>query len=86
MSSGFLARNGSRVTFAGLGGTEIALRRRPREARCRECGLPFAVGAEQGVDERDQLAHDGDHGDLMLLAAGAEALEEGLHLGIEADC
>ena len=49
-------------------------------------GLPFAVCAEQGVDERDQLAHDGDDGDLVLLAAGAEALEEGLHLGIEADC
>ena len=55
-------------------------------ARSGGARLPFAVGAEQGVDERDQLAHDGDHGDLVLLAAGAEALEEGLHLGIAADC
>ena len=55
----FERETGSRATFEVLGGTRIAKRRRPREARRRECGLPFAVGAEQGVGERDQLAHDG---------------------------
>ena len=47
-------------------------------------GLPFAVSAEHGVDERDELAHDSDHGDLVLLAIGAQALEAGLHRGIAA--
>ena len=41
-------------------------------------GLPQAVFAEEGVEQADEPAHDGDDGDLVGLAVGGEALVAGL--------
>ena len=48
-------------------------------------GLPEAILAEQGVERADELAHDGDEGDLGRLAAGEESLVEGLGRGFATD-
>ena len=37
-------------------------------------GLPQAVFAEEGVEQADEPAHDGDEGDFVGLAVGGEAL------------
>ena len=47
--------------------------------------LPEAVGAEEGVGEGDELAHDGDEGHHGQLAALAEALVEGRQGRVAAD-
>ena len=47
-------------------------------------GLLGAVVVEQGVNEGEELAYDGDEGHLLLLVAVAEALVEGLGPGIAA--
>ena len=48
-------------------------------------GLPEAILAEQGVEQADELAHDGDEGDLVRLAAGEESFVEGLGRGFATD-
>ena len=48
-------------------------------------GLPEAILAEQGVEQADKLAHDGDEGDLGRLAAGEESFVEGLGRGFATD-
>src|SRR5258708_20293283 len=45
-------------------------------------GLPFSAAAEHGIEGDDELSHDRDDGDLGLLAGGAEALLEGLEVGV----
>ena len=42
-----------------------------------------AVGAEDGVGEGDELAHDGDEGHLGFLAAVAEALVKAAKGGLQ---
>ena len=49
-------------------------------------GLPETILAEQGVEQADELAHDGDEGDLGRLAAGEESFVEGLGRGFATDC
>ena len=48
-------------------------------------GLPEAILAEQGIEQADELAHDGDEDDLVRLAAGREAFVKGLGGGFAAD-
>ena len=52
---------------------DTAVRARPDSQggrSTRGLGLPLAVVAEQSVDEREQLAHECDEGDLALAALG----------------
>src|SRR3569833_4354786 len=44
---------------------------------------PRGVVSDHGVERNDELAHDGDDGDLWLLADGNEPLLEGFEGGIE---
>lgn len=39
---------------------------------------------QQGVRQHDELAHDGDGGDLVGLAGGLEALEHACEILVEA--
>jgi hypothetical protein len=41
-------------------------------------GLPRLSVAQDGVEDGDELSHEGDEGDLGLLAGGQETLSEGL--------
>src|SRR5258708_32779413 len=45
-------------------------------------GLPFSAAVEHGIEGDDELSHDRDDGDLGLLAGSAEALLEGLEVGV----
>ena len=47
-------------------------------------GLPDAIVADEDVGEDDELAHDGDERDLCGLPLGAEAIVDGLEVGVEA--
>ena len=64
--------------------------RGPRRGSCERLAggrlrLPRAVVPQQGVDEGEQRAHDGDGGDLVLAALGGQASVEGLAGGMAAD-
>ena len=47
--------------------------------------LPGAVVPQQGVDEGEELARDGDEGHLALPALGNQAVVQGLAGGVAAD-
>jgi hypothetical protein len=46
--------------------------------------FPGAVVSDEDVREDDELAHDRDERDLGGLAFGAEAIVDGLEIGVEA--
>lgn len=46
--------------------------------------LPETVLADEGVGQNQQLAHDGDEGDLGLFSGGAQASIEGSEVVIAA--
>jgi len=46
--------------------------------------LPWSVFADEGVGEQEELAGDGDEGDLCDLSGAQETLIERLHIGIGA--
>ena len=52
---------------------------------CCASGLPRAIIAYHGVEDSQQLAHTGDHGDLLLFAGGKEVVIEDLDRRIMAD-
>ena len=60
------------------------LTQRPRRAGGGR-GLPDTILPEQGVEQVDELAHDGGDRDLMGLAPGSEAFVADLEGGFAAD-
>jgi hypothetical protein len=51
----------------------------------RGCGGPFSVVADEGVGEDEELAHDGDGGDLGGFSGFDEGVVFGFELRIEPD-
>src|SRR3954464_11968626 len=45
-------------------------------------GLPWFLVSQDGVEDGEELAGDGDEGDHLGLAGGAEAIAEGLEDGV----
>src|SRR3954467_12608865 len=45
-------------------------------------GLPWFLVSQDGVEDGEELAGDGDEGDHFGLAGGAEAIAEGLEDGV----
>ncbi len=49
-------------------------------------GAPVGLGAKHGIEDREELAHAGDQGDLLRFALGQKPVVEGAHDGIPAGC
>ena len=45
-------------------------------------GLPWFLVSQDGVEDGEELAGDGDEGDHLGLAGGAEVIAEGLEDGV----
>ena len=55
-----------------------------RQRTSRRFRQPATLLPQQGVGQHDELAHDGDDGDLVGLAGGLEALEHACEILVEA--